>query len=262
MNSEQKNGTCSICLEKITDENMGIRCCKCYKRFHLTCGKIDLNKYKKDSLTNWGCVSCIQNQEIKQLIRQQESKLKEIENLSNSFKNLSTEFVSLKNSIPQLIIEKMNAAVETSVSELKVVVSGVASKHTKLTLTLYSIERNDYRRDITVSGLPSTIAPPDFNNLIERIGSFHNVNFSISDVYSCFWINKKKTLLIKFNSLLIRDQLMREYYKKKSISLKDVFDCEISSRVYLNDNYPDQLRKMIIYAKKNKEAGDCKFICN
>ena len=50
-------------------------------------------------------------------------------------------------------------------------------------------------------------------------------------------MNGNKLLLIKFNNVGIRDSLMKEYFKTRSLKVKDVLDGEIESRVYLNDHY-------------------------
>lgn len=255
MPAELKSGTCSICMEKLTEDLVGVRCCKCQKRFHLSCGKID-NKNKKDGLANWGCVSCIQNQEIKNMIRLQDSKLKEIEGLTLKMNHLSSEWANLKESLPDMIAEKVDAAVADSCKQLCGEVESVKTSNQAMCSKVSSIQRNDLRRDIVISGLPSSVEQQsDLFNIIKKVSDFHNVGLSVSDIYSVFWIKRSKLLLVKFNSLIHRDQLMKTYHQKKSLALRDVIDCDIASRVYLNDNHPDDLRRMLVYARKLRKLN-------
>lgn len=249
--NEFKRGMCCICLEKITEENTGVCCCGCLKKFHLACCKFDRNtRNNKDRLANWECISCVQNKELKEMIGRQEVKLKEIERTSKKVAALTSEFVALKTSLPNLISEEINNALDSNNKKLNDDLLVTQSDQQAVTNKVLSIQRNDLRREIIISGFPNHLNPDSFFNIIEKTCSHHNINITISDVYNCYWINKKKLLLVKFNSLLIRDALMRNYHLKRDLTLQDVFPCNISSRIYLNDNNPDVLRKMIVYSRK------------
>lgn len=45
----------------------------------------------------------------------------------------------------------------------------------------------------------------------------------------------RKAMLVKFNSVHLRDNLMEEYYKARMLKVCDVVSGDIDSRVYLND---------------------------
>lgn len=50
-------------------------------------------------------------------------------------------------------------------------------------------------------------------------------------------MNNKKLILVKFNNVMVRDNVMKEYFKLRSLTVKDILGGEVASRVYLNDHY-------------------------
>lgn len=54
----------------------------------------------------------------------------------------------------------------------------------------------------------------------------------------------RKAILVKFNSVFIRDRLMRAYFKSKALKYSDVMGGDIGSRVYLNEYYSPAAGKL------------------
>lgn len=91
------------------------------------------------------------------------------------------------------------------------------------------------RADIVVNGLPDGLS--DFMVIIRDIGKIYNLDISTHDInYACYF-NNRKSVLYKFNNVFLRDNLMREYFKSRSLKLCDVIGGDINSRLYLNDHY-------------------------
>lgn len=98
------------------------------------------------------------------------------------------------------------------------------------------------RNDILVSGLPCDAVPL---NLALKIPAAVGVNVTMADINTCFWLGKaKKTLLLKFTSQHVRDNVMSKYMKGKNLNLRQVTGADIESRVYLNDNLPPAAVKL------------------
>lgn len=44
-------------------------------------------------------------------------------------------------------------------------------------------------------------------------------------------------MLVKFNNVDVRDSVMREYFKTRSLKLNDIIESELDSRVFLNEHF-------------------------
>lgn len=95
---------------------------------------------------------------------------------------------------------------------------------------------------------------------VVAIGAVYNITLTKSDVNNAFYANNGKVVIVKFNSVLNRDSIMRGYFKAKDLKLSDVIGGEISSRVYLNDHMTPAANKLnFICRRMLKEKKIDKF---
>lgn len=126
------------------------------------------------------------------------------------------------------------------------------------------------RPDMIINGLPDCLG--DVRNTIINLASFYEISISPQDVNLAFYTNNKKSVLVKFNSVFLRDQIMKEYFKSiKSQPLKAsdfITDPKIPSklldrRIFLNDHYSPatgKLNALCLKLRQNKIVNKFKII--
>lgn len=96
--------------------------------------------------------------------------------------------------------------------------------------------------DIVVSGLPSGL-----DNLVDiaiKLCSLYNINVHPADFNHVCYMYNRKAILIKLNSVFLRDSIMKEYYKTRTLKVSDLVDGDIDRRVYLNDHFSPAAGKL------------------
>uniref|UniRef100_A0A1A9UEF2 Uncharacterized protein n=1 Tax=Glossina austeni TaxID=7395 RepID=A0A1A9UEF2_GLOAU len=75
------------------------------------------------------------------------------------------------------------------------------------------------------------------------------------DMNHCTSINKKNEILVKLNSVAVKDLLWRNYLATCMVILSDIIGGEIRSRIYINEHLPPLCRKLNSLCKRIKKNG-------
>lgn len=196
-------------------------------------------------------------------IRNQESDLAKINAIAEKVNDLSDNFANFKAVVPKMISDQINTAVTAVKKDVDSIVNPLITNVQQSLLDNYRAERNKVRSDIIISGIPQSMSTLDeMVKLVIQIGSVFEVNISSQEIYQCTWLRTKgvsRKMLVTFNSLIPRDKIMRKYFQQNmKLELNQLIPCEVSNRVFLNNNNPAKANKMYLYSRKLKKSGAIK----
>ncbi|XP_073838504.1 uncharacterized protein [Musca autumnalis] len=169
----------------------------------------------------------------------------ELGSIKKAIENMSAQMTSCLNEIKNDIArcnEKV-AAVEASVKALE-------DENKLLKAENNALHRRLNRADFLISGLPDGLN--DLVEIVISIAAFFNVNLERRDVGLACYINNRKHILVKLNCAELRDEIMRQYFKSRSLKVSDILPADggdITRRVYLNDHF-------------SPEASSLNAVCN
>lgn len=174
------------------------------------------------------------------------------------------EIGSIKKSLAESVVEN-KACIENCLKEIKDDILN-CKKSIKMIDTLTSakisslqdenhiLHRRLNRADIVIRGLPDGL--DDLVSIVVALGAFYNIPVAGHDVCHVCYISKKRMILAKFNNLFVRDNIMKAYFKTRTLSRRDIIgnvlaDDEsattanetagdrrrVGDRVFLNDHY-------------------------
>lgn len=142
---------------------------------------------------------------------------------------------------------------------IKKVETSAETKMVRLEVENNSLHRRINRCDIVINGLPDGL--DNLLNCVIAIGTFCNISISNADVNHFFYVNQGRSVIVKFNSVHVRDAIMKEYFRTKSLKLRHVIGGEITSRVYLNDHLsPASSRLNTLCRRLIKQKKVLKFV--
>lgn len=267
---------CGICSAETTDTNC-VLCCKCNIWFHADCENISKTVFSmlsKNKSLEYKCVNCVENpadnsdDAFKNEMRAQFANLRASINslasdmsvvrqdqseIKSKFESLATEIRSdLTNGLEEMRgeVQKCKDLVDSHDAVYK-------NKFMELELQNHCLQHRLNRADIIVSGLPGDLEK--LNDVAVNICSLLKVDIAPNLIDSALYIRKRRSILVKFKNIVQRDEVMRVYYKSKSIKVSDVIGGSDGSRVYLNDNYSTLANKIwkicIKLKRENKITG-------
>lgn len=70
------------------------------------------------------------------------------------------------------------------------------------------------------------------------------VTVNFHDLNVCSYITNRKFVLVKFNTLLKRNAVMNNYFKKGKIIEADILNNNSEKRIYLNDHLTEKGGKL------------------
>lgn len=266
---------CGTCNKNVTKSDSGVRCNYCRIWFHSICADISDELYKilgeKNGSLVYTCANCLKNprespsnassSEMRQCIEELDKKISA--NFSAFTAELRTEQRDLKDMIGSSISD-IRADLSSSLKELQANIADCnnAIKHVEtntleqisnLELENNRLHRRVNRADIVITGLPSGI-----NNLFEpilSIFSHYKINADAKDINHCIYIQQGRSLLVKFNNVHLRDDLMKAYFKTRSLMLSDVIGTQVAARVYLNDHLTPACNKLQTICRTLRKEG-------
>lgn len=230
---------CVSCSDSITKTQGSIGCKICSCWLHASCANLsdkDLQALKALKSSFFICTMCQSN--LNNNHQQGGSSVAdEVRSLNIKFdafisKNQS-ELLSIKTAIDDIKTE-----VSSCLNEMKTDIAECGSKVTDLEAENNVIHRRLNRANVVVAGLPEGI--PDLVAVVIALGDFYNVSITRQDIHHVCYLRNRKQVLIKFNSVIIRDDVMKEYFKTRSLKVGDLIEgdgSDLVNRVYLNDHF-------------------------
>lgn len=246
--SESNAMNCNKCKKSIANPDTGITCEVCDLKYHIasSCSGIPsesipaIMEYKDQFC--WKCKSC-KNEKVPS-------------NVERVINKLIEKFETKTNNRINLL--------ESEVKRCKKSVTSVAasckSEHQIIDDRYYDLELQLHRPNILISNIPKTL---NVDPAVAATNIAHHLGFSISqsDISQCFFLNKNKdirTILLKFSTINLRDEIMSKYWSTKNLVLADVFETDIRARIYLNDHLPSKLAALRGLSSKLKKKGSIK----
>lgn len=241
--------TCAVCKQNISKTKACIECNVCSKWVHGSCAKLsdsDLLALKGIKASAFICSMCEHNltknrgssggasDDIRNLNTKLDSFMFNYQTEQNSIKTvlddikseLKSCFIDIKNDIAQCNDRIIHVEKSTS------------SKLSALEAENNALHRRLNRADFLIGGLPEgleDLVPP-----VIAVGTVFNIVVTKQDIFHVCYVHKRKQILVKLNSVALRDNIMREYFKSRTLRVCDVMSgpgSDITNRVYLNDHY-------------------------
>ncbi|KAI8116596.1 hypothetical protein FF38_14551 [Lucilia cuprina] len=213
-------------------------CSKCNLWLHPTCAKVS-EKPESFSFTCSGCAhSRVPDDDDDGSIKA------EVRALSNSFNNFVKANQDFKKEVSTCVNEVKTDILACS-KLINSVYSSTSTKIAELKTENDILHRRLNRGDIILSGMPAGL-----DDLISNVVSlclFFGITINSKDVYQVCYMNNQKLILVKFDNVSIRDRIMKEYFKTRSLKLCDIMGGEVSSRVYLNDHYSPAASELNVF---------------
>lgn len=246
-----KTTKCKSCSDSITKSQGSVMCRICSQWLHSSCANLsekDLQSLRAIKANLFICTSC-------------EPKLhnndKNDSGIANEFRNLNkkmddfinnnkTELTSIKASL-----DDIKSEMSSCLTEIKSDIAECGSKVSNLEVENNVLHRRLNRADIVVSGLPAGL-----NNLISPVvalGSFYKIAVTSQDVNHVCYMNNRRQILVKFNSVFLRDSIMKEYFKTRALKVGDIIEGDgndIDNRVYLNDHFSPAAAQLNVVCRK------------
>lgn len=266
-----KETKCKICSKNVTKTQSSVQCFLCTNWFHVSCAGISDGSFAALAETlcfAHRCEDCLRSSpssistiadDIRSLKAAMDLILKKMDSDRNDFNaKLDSAIKEIRSDLSSNVTELRNDIVFCH-SAIKRVETTTTSTLGRLRMENNGLHRKINRPDIVINGLPAGLS--NLYQCLEDTCLFYKINITKSDVNNICYINKERSVLVKFNSVLIRDDVMRAYFKTKSLKLSDVMETEISSRVYLNDHLPPATSKLNgICRRLYKEKKILKFV--
>lgn len=242
-----KTYNCKKCSGSITKSQGSVNCKGCSCWFHGSCAGIaekDIAVLKTIKSYSFVCDSCEAN------INNNSSVVDKINTMMDQkfesfFQSYRAEQNALKSVLDEIKTEmtscvaEMKSSINDCAKRLQHVETVMAHKIPALETADNALHRKFNRCDFLIGGLPEGIA--DLEAAVISLGAVFNVTITGQDINTACYINNRKKILVKLNSLIKRDNIMKEYFKTRSLKVCDVITdgpgSDLSNRVYLNDHY-------------------------
>ncbi|KAI8116445.1 hypothetical protein CVS40_11489 [Lucilia cuprina] len=245
------------CVEcKQTDKNSKfIKCNDCGLDFHTKCAakknptlteSIADTINKSKGVVVFKCSSC---QKSKPCDDQISMKLSELDTI---FKKELSKIIS-EDIINQL--KDIKAEVASCSQKNKSTEEFVSSKINHLEQQNNSLRRQINRNDVIIYGLSENLSADELYDAVFKIAKFFNLEIDHYDINICTYIRKKKSILVKFNSVYKGDVFMQRYFKAEKLKLCDIIGTDIQSRIYINDNLTPNASKLKYLCRKLLKDG-------
>lgn len=277
----------SKCKKQVADNQYSIGCCLCGQFYHIQCIKITreqhafMHKHKKDVF--YRCTKCAKLEIAAKAnatadgngISSNDHVTRDLDEcfstLTSSLDDKQAEYKKevdklLMNHRSQLeeVIYKVREDLVAKIGKIKydldnctALIKHVDKNHADaihdLQLHHDVTRRRLNRADIIINGLPAGIK--NLRDPIIKIAAVCNTPLSYSDIQHCCYLSNGKAVLVKLNSVFLRDLIMINYHKKESILLSEILPEGVASRVFLNDNLNDATSKLLFMCRRLREQN-------
>lgn len=269
---------CPTCRKNVTKTQRSIPCAYCNEYFHIDCAKISVEQHSiltKNKVFKYICDHCsrvpkycnVQEElrngfsELSNLLeRKLEAKLQENkrildEQLESGMKLIQDKLDQVTNSssVENSDVEQVKTDLKHCFDVVNVVDNVASGRIANLELQNSILQRRLNRADVIIRGLPNGIL--NLREPILKIASLCKVCISNADIQHCTYFARGKAVIVKFNSVQIRDALMISYNRSRNIMLKDVVqnvDYDNRCRIFLNDNLTDAAKKLLAVCRRLK----------
>lgn len=275
----KKSYKCGICALNVSNNHDSIMCDVCSSWIHADCAglsKEDVNKLDELECTSFICSPCKKrissnnknniNGSLKDEITNLNSKVDaKFDDLNAKFDKLMSKCEDDRNFIKKAFDDAVSDfkkemstcvnALKDDIRECNTLIKNVESKTDDRMSNLETENNLLYmkfnRPDLIINGLPDCLK--NVRNTIIDLASFYEISISPQDINLAFYTNNKKSVLVKFNSVFLRDEIMREYFKSiKTQPLKaSDFITEpkipvklLDRRIFLNEHYSPAAGKL------------------
>lgn len=260
---------CPSCNKNVRKTEYSIACSGCKAYFHPKCINISDSEVKNNKSINYTCKNCCDKRKseenMKGLFDILTEKVRDqmdvqIEKCMSGFRQI------VDSAIAALRAEILDAMrnIEKDVDTVKQELSDVRRKNCMLEEEikyckeqfknierLHSItQRRLNRADILINGLPKSIT--NLRQPVMKIAQLCNVSLNSWDIQHCCYVYGGKAILVKLNSIHLRDTIMANYFRT-SIYLKDVLDCEVQSRIFLKDHLTPMAAHLVNICRKLRD---------
>ncbi|KAI8120458.1 hypothetical protein CVS40_8053 [Lucilia cuprina] len=257
-----KTYKCGSCNDTILKTQGSIMCNSCKLWLHLNCANVSkehLVLFKdKQSSFSFTCPACLNaaddngslRDEVRALKTTLEDFIKTSQNDRDSYKNSLAEILSQFKDEMLASNRQLKDDILTCSKLIRNVDSSTTSKLKSLEMENHVLHRRLYRGDVVLSGMPAGL--DNLTSCIISLCSFFGIDITDRDINQTCYMSNQKLILVKFNCVSIRDRLMKDYFKTRSLKVSDIIGGEISSRVFLNDHYSPAASALSAVCRKLK----------
>lgn len=258
-----KKDQCGVCRANVTKTQSSVQCIFCLMWYHAACVDIDDNEMDAiRTFKNWVyyCPTCKKNppsssdertlrNEMTTLNSKFDSFLKKSDDMSSSIKKTIADVVADLKSEMSSGIKEIKSDVVACNRLINQVEASTLERIKFLEMENNALYKKFNRADLVINGLPSGLR--SLSSAIVELGSYYKVPMNLSDLNHVCYINKQRAVLVKFNSVLVRDSIMSEYFKTiktKPLKLPNIVTdsdaADIDKRIFLNDHYSPAAGKL------------------
>lgn len=243
---------CGSCSGSIAKTQGSIACKVCSRWIHASCANIsdkDLLALRSMTLSIFICASCQSN--LNNNSQQSDSAVADqirglVVKLDGFITKNETELLSIKTSL-----DDIKSEMSSCLMEMKSNIAECGSRVLSLEADNNVIHRRLNRANVVVAGLPEGI--DDLVAVIIALGDFYKVSITRQDVHHVCYLHNKKQILVKFNSVFVRDEIMKEYFKTRNLKVGDLVrgdGNDLVNRVYLNDHFTPAASRLNAVCRK------------
>lgn len=181
--------------------------------------------------------------------------------ITEKLSSLELKINELPSTIGQDFSVQLNAVkvdLQASLASNEKFKSEVSQKIDMIVAENNNIRKQFNRGDILVGGLPASLTTESLYTTAVSIAKTCGVSITLDDLNFCAWIKKKSAVLIKFNNIWKRDAVLNKYRETYSLTLNQISDSDIESRVYLSDHHTPLEAKLQYLCRIKKKQGEIK----
>ncbi|XP_059217604.1 uncharacterized protein LOC131994749 [Stomoxys calcitrans] len=223
---------CVACNETIA-KNGSIRCRICSGWLHASCAKLsekDLIALKAIKVSAFICTTCEGKIGSSGCSNDGGSIAGDIRALNEKFDDFLAgnrdELNSIKTVLGEIktemssCLKEIKSDIDTCNKRIDDVASSCSTKIAALEVGMNILHRRINRTDIVIDGLPTNLK--DLYAVVIALGTFFKIPITSNDINNVCYMHNRKLILVKFNSVQLRDSIMREYFATRSLKVSDV----------------------------------------